>query len=489
MNRVFQPTLRGFAVAGVVGHALFSLSCRSVGKQYARPDIALPAAFSSGASSEAQPAPLPDAWWQLYGDPKLDALIEEAYANNQDLALAAARIDESRALLGLADADRKPRVDASGSAAQIERTREALGVPPGFPIDVDRGQFGISVGASYEFDLWGRYARGSEAARADLLATVEGQRVVRLSLAAEIALAYADLLVADRQLEISNDTVATRRESVDLQKLRLDAGTISELDLAQAEAELAATEAAIPAIARFRRQTEDRLAVLLGRIGGTVERGGLDRFNLPEIPAGLPSDLLVRRPDVQVAEARLIAANARLAVAKTNLFPRLSLTASGGLESTELAKLFTSPAGVWQLALSVLQPLFDAGRNRRGIDAASARERQALALYLRSVQSAFADVEDALVARESGAQERGALERQVEALARARRLATIRYEAGDSSYLEVLDSERALFRSQLEWLRSRRDELAASIGMFRALGGGWANLPATSPEAPEAEVK
>ncbi len=474
-------------LGGVLGLALTSSACRTIGADYARPELALPPAYSQVEGDLSQTAPLPDAWWRLYGDPNLDALIDEAFQNNQDLAVAVARIDEARALLGLAEANRKPRIDASGSAASIERTREALEVPPGFPVDVDRGQFDVAIGASYEFDLWGRYARASEAARADLLATVEGQHAVRLTLAAEIALAYTDLLVADRQLAIANDTAATRRESVGLQQIRLDAGTISELDLAQAQAELAATEAAIPAIERFRRQTENRLGVLLGRFGGTIERRALDGFELPQVPAGLPSELLARRPDVKIAEARLIAANARLGLAKTELFPRLSLTASGGLQSTELAKLFSNPAGIWQLALGILQPLFDAGRNRRGIEAASAREKQALAQYLGSVQSAFADVENALVARASGAVERTALERQVEALARARKLALLRYEAGDSSYLEVLDSERALFRAQLEWLRSRRDELAASIGMFRALGGGWANLPPSTPPVAETQ--
>ncbi len=234
----------------------------------------------------------------------------------------------------------------------------------------------------------------------------------------------------------------------------------------------------MPALERAVRQTENRLAVLLGRIGGTVEPGGaLSGVAPPEVPVGLPSKLLARRPDVLAAEQRLVAANARIGAARAAYFPSIALTGYAGTESLELASLFASGTGIWQAALGLVEPIFNAGRTRRQVEAARARERQALAAYTRTVQGAFAEVEDALVARRTGVAEREALARQVEALTRARRLAGLRYEGGDSSYLEVLDAERSLFRAELDLARARRDELAAAVDLFRALGGGWEPTP------------
>jgi multidrug efflux system outer membrane protein len=449
--------------------AALLVGCRSLAGPFQRPTVALPEAYSRGGASDAEVA---DAWWSLFGDPALDALIEEALRANQDLALAAARVEEARALLGLRRAERLPDVTAQAAGSRSKLSSATSQLPPGFPLEFDR--VSATANLSYELDFWGRLRRSARAARADLLASEEGRRNVRLAVAAEVALAYFDLLALERQLEIARETRGSRTEWVRLTNLRVDAGTISELDLAQAQAELASTEAAVPALERAVRQTEDRLAVLLGRIGGTVERAaGLAALTLPEAPAGLPSTLLERRPDILAAEHGLAAAHARVGVARAAYFPTISLTGYAGSESRELADLFKSGTGIWGAALGLVQPLLNINRTRRDVQAASARERQALAIYVKTIQVAFAEVEDSLIARTTGTAEREALGRQVDALSRARHLANLRYEGGDSSYLEVLDSERSLFRAQLELVSARRAELQAAVTLFKALGGGW----------------
>ncbi|MFN7940955.1 MAG: efflux transporter outer membrane subunit [Thermoanaerobaculia bacterium] len=458
ITRLCAPALAGLTLAG----------CVTLGPDYRRPQLPVPDAYSAGAAT----GEVPDAWWKLFGDPRLDQLVEEALAGNQDLVAAAARVEEARALAGVTRADRFPRLDSSLSGSRSQLSKQTAQVPPGVPLEFDR--YRLSASLSFEIDFWGRLARASEAARAELLASEEGRRNVRLALAADVAGAYFDLLAFDRQLAIAHSTLETRSESVRLQKLRFDAGTISELDLAQAQAELASAEATVPVLERAVRQTEDRMAVLLGRIGGKVEHGDrLDDVKLPETPVGLPSDLLARRPDVVAAEHGLVAANARIGVAKAELFPSIRLTGYYGSESKELADLLSTGTTIWQAALGLVQPIFNAGKGRRNLEAVRARERQALAGYTKAVESAFAEVEDALVARSTGAAERAALERQVEALSRARKLANLRYEAGDASYLEVLDADRFLFGAELEWVRARRTELGAAVALFRAIGGGW----------------
>ncbi|HEX9800008.1 MAG TPA: efflux transporter outer membrane subunit [Thermoanaerobaculia bacterium] len=448
--------------------ALALAGCATVGPDYERPELPLPESFSAPAAAQAAP----DAWWTLFGDGDLDRLVEEALAANQDLAAAAARVEEARALAGVARAERWPRLDAGASASSAKLSAATLGLPEEFEVEYDAYRANASL--SFELDFWGRLARAHEAARAELLASEEGRRNVRLAVVAGVAGAWFDLGAFDRQLALSRSTVESRRESVRLQRLRFEAGTISELDLSQAEAELAAAEAAVPQLERAARQTANRLGVLLGRFGGEAPRGGASgEAGLPAVPVGLPSDLLARRPDLAAAEQALVAANARIGVARAALFPSISLTGSAGSESRELDELLSSGTGVWQVALGLLQPVFHGGKLRRQVAASEARQRQALAAYAKAVQTALAEVEDALVARRTLAAERAALGRRAEALGRARRLATLRYDAGDASYLEVLDAERNLFRAELELVGAERAEATAAIALFRALGGGW----------------
>lgn len=460
-------------VTPVVAAALSLQACISLGPDYRRPELTPPAEYSQPGAG----APIPEEWWKLFHDPVLDQLVEEAMAGNQDLAAAAARVDEARALLGVTQADRFPELEAGVSGSRTKLSPATAQIPPGFPLELDR--YRATASLSYEFDFWGRYARASEAARAELLASEEGRRNVRLAVASDVAAAYFDLLALDRQLAVARETLTSRQESARLQKLRFDAGSISELDVSQAEAELAEAEATVPALERRLAQTEHRLGVLRGRFGGAVERrADLARLELPQVPAGVPSQLLARRPDVVAAELALVAANARIGIARAEYFPTISLTGYTGSESKELGDLLASGTGIWQLAANLVQPIFQHGRAKRNLEAVRARDRQALAAYVKSVQTAFAEVEDALVARSTGAAERAALERVVEALGRARRLARLRYDAGDSSYLELLDAERSLFRAELACEQSRRAEAGAVLSLVRALGGGWQQEPA-----------
>jgi len=461
--------------------ALFVAGCSAIGPRYERPEVATPAAYSISTA----PGAIPDPWWKLFGQPELDSLVEEALAANQDLAAAAARVEEARALAGVARADRFPQVGVAASGTRTKLSPDTATLPPGF--DLERDAYRASATFSFELDFWGRLARLHEAARAELVASEEGRRNVRLAVVADTSSTWFELVARRRQLAIARETLDSRRESVRLQRVRFDAGTISELDLAQAEAELAATEATVPQLERQVSSAATRLQVLLGRVGGDLPVGGdLETLVAPEVPAGLPSELLARRPDVVAAEQRLVAANARIGVARAAYFPTLSLTAYDGSESRELSDLLSSGTSIWQLGVNLVGPIFNAGRTRRQVEAAAARDRQALAAYLKSVQSAFADVEYALVGRRTGADERAALARQVGALERARRLATLRYDAGDASYLEVLDAERNLYRAELDLVEARRSEAASTVSLIKALGGGWE--PAAAPAAPEASA-
>jgi len=461
------------ALASLLAATAVAGGCVTMGPDYQRPELAVPAGYSVAASG----GEIPDAWWRSFGSGELDALVAEALAANADLAAAAARVEEARALAGEARADRLPQLDGRLAKTRTKLSSDTATVPPGFDLQRDAHRAALSF--SWELDFWGRLARATEAARAGLVASEEGHRAIRLGVVAETATTYFHLLSLDRQLAIARETLSTRFESVRLQRLRFDAGSISELDLSQAEAELAATEATVPALERQIARAEGRLAVLLGRIGRVDPRGGeLAALAVPEVPVGLPSELLQRRPDVVAAEQALVAANARIGVARAELFPSLSLTAYGGSESRELGDLLTSGTSIWQVGANLLQPIFAGGRARRRVEGARARESEALAGYARAVQSAFADVEVALAERRTAAAEREALDRQVTALARARHLATLRYDAGDASYLDVLDAERSLFRAELELVGARQLEAESAVALYRALGGGWPEAPA-----------
>lgn len=467
--------------------ALALAGCATVGPDYTRPQLPAPESYladESAAGAAAEEAAVAPGWWMLFGDSELERLIGLALVENADLHIALARLEEARALAGAARAERFPEVGVSATGSRTQVSTETTPLPPGVSAKINR--FRVTGTVAFDLDPWGRLRRRSEAAEAVLLATRYGADALRLSLAGDVARAYFELRTLDRQLEIARSTREARRETLELQQLRFDAGVISELELAQARAELAATEAAVPDLERAVATTQSRLSILTGRNPEALPRGrALESLELPPtVPPGLPSALLERRPDIASAEAALVAANAEIGVAKAAYFPQLSLTGYAGTESLELSGLLAAGSTIWQAAASLVAPVFNAGRTRRQVEAARARRVEAFETYRKTVQEAFGDVEDALVARRTTAARRLALGEEADALTDALALAELRYEAGVSSYLEVLDAQRNLFQVELDLAAVRRDELTAAVALFEALGGGW--HPDASPLSPPA---
>ncbi|HEX6790242.1 MAG TPA: efflux transporter outer membrane subunit [Candidatus Krumholzibacteria bacterium] len=441
----------------------------SFAPKYHRPELPVPQQFADTTVSTDK---VQSDWWTLFGDATLDSLVGEALRNNQDLAAAAARVEQARALAGVAKAALYPEINVQGSGSRTQlpdNTAVGRDNPANF--------FSLLGTISYELDFWGKLRNANKAARNQMLSTEEGRRNVELALISDVIATYFDLLSLDRQLAISRSTVESRKESVRLQTLRYEAGSISQLDLSQAQAELAATEAAVPVFERNMRQTENRMSILLGRFGGSVARGEdgkqLDAIRSPEIPVGLPSELIARRPDVLAAEYAMIGANANIGAARAAYLPSIGLTGYGGWESTDLSQLITKNTDVWQASVGVFQTIFAPGRTQRQVDLAWGLYRETLAGYIRSVQQGFADVEDALIARRSNVLIREAEDREVAARLSAQDLSQIRYDAGESSYIEVLDAQRQLFQAQILQAQSRSNELSAFVQLFKALGGGW----------------
>ena len=418
-------------------------------------------------------------WWTLFGDSALNQLVDEALKNNADLSVAIARVDEARAQLGITAADQAPVVTGN-LGHRRSRLSQVSGTPLPPGIDPLSNNNRATLDVSYEIDLWGRYRNASKAARADLLASEAARDTVRITLAAQVVQSYFALAGLDAQLAATRRMLEGRRETLKLQGLRLKAGVISEFELNQVEAELAATEAQLPDLARQRKQQQNALTLLLGRSPKAIVEGNIERATLANaqpvallVPDGLPSDLLLRRPDLHEAEQRLAAANARIAAARAGYFPSISLTGYLGSESAALGDLFTGPARIWQFGANLLQPIFNADRVGYQVDAASARERQALAQYEQAIRNAFRDVQDALAAQTAAREILVATQRRSEVLTKTLSVAQLRYKNGISSQLDVLDTERNLLQAELSRIDAQRAQRAAIADMFKALGGGW----------------
>jgi multidrug efflux system outer membrane protein len=467
----------------VLGAALIvSTGCAALGPDYERPELATPLAYAVGNDAPVaggSPAPAADLdWWKGFGDPALDGLIDRALVGNADLRIALARVDEARALAGVAGAQRFPEIGVAAGSRRDHLSQKAGDVAPGGEDEFERHQVALTFG--WEIDVWGRLRRLTRAAEADLLATEYGAAAARTSIAAAVAQAYFDLRTLEEQLAIARDTLTSRGEALDLQNLRLDSGVISEFEVSQARAERSATSATVPQLEQLVQETRSRLGILVGDPAAgravVLARDRSDDGGMkvpPEVPVGLPSELLTRRPDVAAAEQGLVAAQARVGVAKAAYFPTLSLTAAGGSASAEFADLLTSRSSIWNVAANLVGPLFNAGATGRRVAAARAREVQAFESYRQAMSIAFADVEDALSARRTTARRREALIEQAQALNDAFGLAQVRYDAGSSSYFEVLDAQRSLFRAQLDLAAARNDEARAAVRLFAALGGGF----------------
>lgn len=451
------------------------LSACAIGPDYQRDTPPLPDAWRLDA--EAHKPALDARWWTRFDDPVLDALIAAAEQHNQDLRLAVARVDEARALAGIAQADLLPSLNASAQGSRARGSTVGLQPAPGRPIVEDKQ---AAATLSFELDLWGKLRRANEAAQASLLASQANRDAVRLTLLAQVAQGYFSLRALDEQFSLAESTLATRQQALLLQEKRFKGGITSELDYRQAQAEAAVAAAAVPALAQQAQQAESALAVLVGRSPRDIVAGGLPRGKAigaltapPAVPAGLPSSLLTRRPDLQAAEQNLVAANARIGVARAAFLPSISLTGLLGSESVALNNLFNGPAATWSFAANLAMPLFDFGKTAAGVDAASARQRQALAQYQLAIQTAFKEAQDALVAHRKTREAAEARATQVGALKRSLRLARLRYDNGYSSYLEVLDAERGLFQAELDAIDAQRQRLSATVELYKALGGGW----------------
>lgn len=459
------------------GTALLWLFCAgcALTPDYERPELDLPTDWQVAPPSPESIANL--SWWELYDDPELRRLIEVALAENQDLATSLARIDEARYQLTFVRADQFPFIDAFGSAGR--------GRTPG-PAGGTHNNFAIGAEISFEVDLWRKFSRATEGARADLMTTEAAYRGVTISLIANVASTYFLLLDLDQSYQISVRTAETRRNSLEIIRARFDEGTVPELDVNQAEIELSGAEASIAAFERAVIQTQNALRILLGRYPGPIARGlALDAQRLPpEVPAGLPSELLQRRPDVVAAEQQLVAETAGIGVAEAFRYPSIGLTGSLGAIADELSDLNTHEAKAWNLAAGIFQPIFNSGQLKAQAMAQRARAEQALLQYEKTVRQAFREVEDALVAVRTFRLEHAARARQVRAARNATRLSQARYEAGVVDYLEVLDSERTRFNSELDESAIRRQALNAVVGLYKALGGGWTPEPPEPAEAP-----
>jgi multidrug efflux system outer membrane protein len=463
-----------------VALAAFIAGC-TLGPAYERPAAELPTAWvDSPAQGVKAPA---ERWWTVYGDPALDRLIEEALAHNQDLALAVARVDEARARARAVDSERVPAVDAT---FQRDRTRASERSPFPIPPDaIERNAYRGQLNVSYEVDLWGRLQSAGDAARADLLATEAARETVRITLATEVVRAYFALVAFDAQVASTRRSLTLRSEGLSLQRVRHQAGLINDFTLRQLEAEVAAARAQLPALEANRTAQELALAVLLGRSPRAIMEGAVARRvaegepAAPVVPEGLPSDLLLRRPDVVQAEQGLIAANARISEARAALFPRIGLSGYYGSESTALTDLFSSPARIWQLAFGLAQPIFQGGRLFAEVDAVKARERQAVARYQKTLQEAFREVRQALNTQVKAREAFDAESARTVALADAARLSRIRYENGLISQLEVIDADRNLLQAELNRSDALRVQRAAVADLVKALGGGWQGFDGT----------
>jgi multidrug efflux system outer membrane protein len=410
-----------------------------------------------------------EKWWMVFQDEQLQGLIHEALSQNYDVRIAAARVLQAQAILGITRADQFPTI-TGGAAANNTRDPEIKGAPP---LETSANQVNLSL--FWELDFWGKFRRATEAARANLLATEWGQKAVMSSLVSSVASAYFQLRELDTEMEISQRTLASRKESLRLVNLRAKGGTTSLLDVRQSEQLVYTAAASVPDLERRIEQQENFISVLLGRNPAPVTRGKslVENPILPTVPAGLPSALLARRPDIQSSEQQLIAANARIGVAKAAYFPQITLTATAGYQSSALTSLFTGPAGFWNFGGQLVQPIFEGGRIRSNVRLTKAQQEEAVLFYQQTIQQAFREVADSLVAYRKNQEFREQQELLNGAAQDATRLADIRYRGGVTSYLEVLDSDTRYFDAQLGLAQAQLNERLALVQLYNALGGGW----------------
>jgi outer membrane protein, multidrug efflux system len=457
--------------------ALLTTGC-TVGPKYKRPTVAIPDSYRGAVPEQGgqqqitaqQIVPLGEQkWWDIFQDEQLRTLIRTAVQQNYDLRIAASRVVEARAQLGITRADQFPTLNGGATIAD-SRTAQATVLPA---FETSTGQ--VNASAVWELDFWGKFRRATEAARANLLATEWARQEVVSTLVDNVASAYFQLRALDLQLEISKRTLQSRKESLRLTRILEAGGSTSLLDVRQAEQLVFTASAEIPVLEQQIEQQENVLSILLGQNPGDIPRGQslTEQRQPPEVPPGLPSELLERRPDIRQAEEQLIAANAEIGVARAAYFPQISLSGTGGFQSSALSNLFTGPAGAWSFGALVTQPIFTAGRLRSGVRLAEARQNTALLVYQQSIQGAFRSVSDAFVTYRKTREFRVQEELLFQSAQDAARLSRMRYTGGVTGYLEVLTNETNAFSAELTVVQAHQNELLAMVQLYNALGGGW----------------
>lgn len=457
---------------------VLALGACALGPEYQRPELEMPAAWPDAPALPASTAAELQAWWRRFDDPVLDGLIERALEDNLELRLGFARVQESRARVGLARAEQFPTVALQAEASRQRQPAAAIGIE-GIEIP-PRNLFSVSGVLSYELDLWGRLERSREAALAELERSMYAHEALRITLVADVVTGYYALRSAQAQLDITRRTLASREENVRVQRLRHEAGMTDELVLRQAESDLATVKAQLPARADAVHRRESALAILVGLDPAALVAGldlGVPAGELPpaglEAPQVLPAELLARRPDLRAVEAGLEAATAQVGVAMAARLPELDLAALAGSVAGSAGDLFSSDAESWRVGATFSGPLLDFGRGKAGVEIASALMEQAELQYRAAVTVAVAEVRDALRAYDNSLAAQRAVEEQVAALRRTEALADIRYREGYISIIELLDAQRGLLAAELLLAQARADHFAATATLFKALGGGW----------------
>ncbi len=451
---------------------LLSAGC-AVGPNYKRPSTDVPGMYRGTTPQDAaQPAAESlgeQKWWEVFQDKQLQDLIHTALQQNYDVRIAATRILQAQAQLGITRADQLPTISAGAQAVNERnpRTRNFR------QFETSANQVDLSL--TWELDFWGKYRRATESARATLLATQWAREAIVSTLVSDVATAYFQLRSLDLQLEISERTLASRKDSLRLTQTLANGGATSLLDVRQAEQLVFTAAETIPDLERQIEQQENFLSTLLGNNPGPIARGMTltEQPHAPEIPAGLPSSLLERRPDIREAEAQLIAANAQIGVAKAAYFPQINLTADAGYQSSALTSLFTGPAGLWSFGGSLVQPIFTGGRIRSNVRFTEARQQEALLTYQQTIQQAFRGVSDSLVEYHKDREFREYQQQLALSAQDAAQLSEMRYRGGAASYLEVLTNETNYFDAQLGLAQAQLNELAGLVRIYRNLGGGW----------------
>ena len=462
-------------LAGVATSSLHAVP--SVGPDYRKPETAAPAAYRDVAGSASDPSvPLPSAWWLIFDDPTLNQLESTALAANQDLRAALARVEQARAIAGVARSSYLPSLALNPSATRENNTRAIDNTLP-----VQRTTtYRLPLDLTWELDLFGRVRRLNETTRAELAASGATYDAARLSLTAEVASTYFTLRALDHELRVVTATIGLRRDALQLVQARYNSGNAGDLDVARAETELSTTEADAAALTLRRSSTQNALAVLLGQpapeftaAASTITDAAARISTLPAIPSGLPSELLTRRPDIAAAERTLAAANARIGLAKAAFFPALSLTGNFGYASADIDELFKSDSKLWSIGPSLYLPLFQGGRNRANLARSRAAYEETLATYRQRVLIAFREVQDALTASQLLAQQADAQTRAVASARRGSDLSKKRYDAGYVSYLEVVDAQRTALEVERADAQLTGQRWITHVALIKALGGGW----------------